>query len=209
VSTDDDNTAAMITDLATATNLIHAVARDTRSTAPELEAADLYTLGAVLDELTSTLAHIADQCAAATGNYPDGRILRDDSDTHDPAARGAEAADHLHQTSRHLNAANEDARRSTPPSATWAPRCSDDLSKQCGRGDGCRYGPLRRRHRVVSASTPNGAHLRDRSFGCENRRQYPSSPRNSTADSPRSRVFAAQARRDRHGVLTRGTIAVR
>jgi len=39
VSTDDDNTAAMVTDLATATNLIHAVARDTRSTAPELEAA--------------------------------------------------------------------------------------------------------------------------------------------------------------------------
>jgi len=70
VSTDDDDTAAMITALATATNLIHAAARDARSTAPELEAADLYTLGAVLDELTSTLAHIADQCAAATGNYP-------------------------------------------------------------------------------------------------------------------------------------------
>jgi len=70
------------------------VARDARSTAPELEAADLYTRGAVLDELTSTLAHINDQCAAATGNYPDGRILRDDTDTetdtdtdtHDPAA---------------------------------------------------------------------------------------------------------------------------
>jgi len=113
VSTDDDNTAAMVTDLATATELIHAVARDARSTAPELEAADLSTLGAVLDELTSTLAHISDQCAAATGNYPDGRILRDDTDTdtHDPTARCAEAADHLHQTSRHLNAANEDARR--------------------------------------------------------------------------------------------------
>jgi len=139
------------------------VARDARSTAPELEAADLYTLGAVLDELTSTLAHIADQCAAATGNYPDGRILREDTDTHDPAARGAEAADHLHQTSRHLQAANEDARRSTPPSATWAPRCNYDPAIPDGRGDGCRYGPLRRRHRVVSASTPNGAHLRDRS----------------------------------------------
>ena len=113
MSTDDDNTAAMVTDLATAAQLIRGVARDARSTALELEAADLYTLGAVLDELTSTLAHIADQCAAATGNYPDGRILRDDTDTdtHDPAARCAEAADHLHQVSRHLAAANEEARR--------------------------------------------------------------------------------------------------
>ena len=111
MSTDDDNTAVMVTDLATAAELIRAVARDARSTAPELEAADLHTLGAVLDELTSTLAHISDQCAAATGNYPDGRILRDDTDTHDPTARCAEAADHLHQTSRHLHAANEEARR--------------------------------------------------------------------------------------------------
>ncbi len=111
MSTDDDNTAAMVTDLATAAELIRAVARDARITAPELEAADLYTLGAVLDELTSTLAHIADQCAAATGNYPDGRLLRDDTDTHDPAARCAEAADHLHQVNQHLAAANEEARR--------------------------------------------------------------------------------------------------
>jgi len=59
VSTNDDNTAAMITDLATATNLIHAVARD----------------------------------------------------THAPAARCAEAADHLHQVNQHLHAANEEARR--------------------------------------------------------------------------------------------------
>jgi len=117
VSTDDDNTAAMVTDLATATELIHAVAREAGITAPELEVADLYTLGAVLDELTSTLAHITEQCAAATGNYPDGRILRDDTatdtatDTHDPAARCAEAADHLHQVNQHLAAANEEARR--------------------------------------------------------------------------------------------------
>jgi len=111
MSTNDDNTAQLVSDLATATELIHAVARDARSTAPELEAADLYTLGAVLDELTSTLAHISDQCAAATGNYPNGRTLREDTDTHDPAARCAEAADHLHQVSRHLNAANEEARR--------------------------------------------------------------------------------------------------
>ncbi len=111
VSTDDDDTAAMVTELSAATDLIHAVAREARSTAPDLAAGDLYTLGAVLDELTSTLAHIADQCAAQTGNYPDGRILRDDTDTHDPAARCAEAADHLHQVSRHLSAGNEEARR--------------------------------------------------------------------------------------------------
>jgi len=111
VSTNDDNTAQLVSDLATATELIHAVARDARSTALELEAADRDTLGAVLDELTSTLAHIAEQCAAATGNYPDGRILRDDTDTHDPTARCAEAADHLHQVNQHLAAANEEARR--------------------------------------------------------------------------------------------------
>lgn len=49
--------------------------------------------------------------AAQTGNYPDGRILRDDTGTHDPAARCAEAADHLQQVSRHLHAANEKARQ--------------------------------------------------------------------------------------------------
>ncbi len=59
MSTDDDNTAAMVTDLATATELIYAVARD----------------------------------------------------THAPAARCAEAADHLHQVNQHLHAANEEARR--------------------------------------------------------------------------------------------------
>jgi len=111
VSTDDDDMAAMVTDLSAATDLIHAVARDARSTAPDLAAGDLYTLGAVLDELTSTLAHITDQCAAQTGNYPDGRILRDDTDTHDRAARCAEAADHLHQVSQHLQAANQAARQ--------------------------------------------------------------------------------------------------
>jgi len=111
VTTDDDSTAAMVTDLAAATELIHAVAREVRATAPDLEAADLYTLGSTLDELTSTLARITDQCAAQTGNYPDGRILRDDTDTHDPAARCAEAADHLHQVSRHLHDANQAARQ--------------------------------------------------------------------------------------------------
>jgi len=111
VSTDDDDTAAMVTDLATATDLIRAVARDSRIMARELEAADLSTLGAVLDELTSTLAHISDQCAAATGNYPDGRILRDDTVTTPLPPRCAEAADHLHQVNQHLNAANEEARR--------------------------------------------------------------------------------------------------
>lgn len=45
VDADDDDTAVMVTDL---------------STAPELQAADLYTLGAALDELTSTLAYASD-----------------------------------------------------------------------------------------------------------------------------------------------------
>ena len=111
MSTNDDDTAVMVTDLSAATDLIHATAREARATAPDLEAADLYTLGSTLDELTNALAHITDQCAAATGNYPDGRILRDDTDTHDPAARCAEAADHLHQVNQHLAAANEEARR--------------------------------------------------------------------------------------------------
>jgi len=53
VSTNDDNTAQLVTDLATATELIYAVARD----------------------------------------------------THAPAARCAEAADHLHQVNQHLHAA--------------------------------------------------------------------------------------------------------
>ncbi len=34
MSTDEDNTATMVTDLATATELIHAVAREAGSTAP-------------------------------------------------------------------------------------------------------------------------------------------------------------------------------
>jgi len=38
-------------------------------------------------------------------------VLSDDSDTHDPAARCAEAADHLHQVAHHLGAANEVARQ--------------------------------------------------------------------------------------------------
>ncbi len=111
MSTDDDNPAPMVSDLAAVTDRIHAVARQVRATAPELEVADLYTLGATLDELTSTLAHITTECAAHTGRYPQGRILRDDTDTHDPTARCAEAADDLHQVSQHLRAAHEEARK--------------------------------------------------------------------------------------------------
>jgi len=110
VSTDDDM-AGVVTDLVAATELIHAVAREVRSTAPKLEAVDFYTLGGTLDELTATLARITDQCAAQTGNYLDGRMLREDSGTRDPAARCAEAADQLHQVSRHLQAANQEVRR--------------------------------------------------------------------------------------------------
>ena len=68
--------------------------------------ADLYSLGATLDELTSALAHITDQCADQARRYPEGRILRDDSDFYDSAVRCAEAAAHLRQVSRYLNLAN-------------------------------------------------------------------------------------------------------
>lgn len=111
MSTDDVDTAGLVIDLAAATELIHAAAREARRTAPDLQAADLYTLGAVLDGLTAILARITDQCAAQAGNYPDGRSLRDDSGSHDPAARCAEAADHLHQVSQHLLAANAQVRQ--------------------------------------------------------------------------------------------------
>lgn len=111
MSTDDGSTAPMVVDLASATEIIHAVAREAQSAAPKLEAADLYRLGATLDELTSALAHIVEQCAAQTGGYPVDRILRDDGETHDPAARCAEAAEHLHQLSQHCQAANEAARQ--------------------------------------------------------------------------------------------------
>lgn len=130
MSTYEDTTAAMVTDLATATELIHAVAREARSTAPEFEAADLYSLGAVLDELTSTLAHISDQCATHVANYPHGRILRDDTGTHNPAARCAEAAD---TCTRPVDAS---PMPTTPPASTTSPsgtsvsRCSGDLAGQ-------------------------------------------------------------------------------
>ena len=86
---------SMFTDLAAA-ELVPAVAREVCAVAPDLEVDDLYTLGATLDELTSSLAHISDQCASHVGTYLHGRILRDDTNTHDPDARCAEAADHLH-----------------------------------------------------------------------------------------------------------------
>jgi len=106
VSTDDDM-AGVVTDLVAATELIHAVAREVRSTAPKLEAVDFYTQGGTLDELPASLAPIT----AQTGNYSDGRMLREDSDPRDPAVRCAEAADRLHRVSRHPQAANQEVRR--------------------------------------------------------------------------------------------------
>jgi len=49
VSTNDEDTAAMVTDRSAATDLVHAIAREVRSTAPGCEAGDLYTLGAGTD----------------------------------------------------------------------------------------------------------------------------------------------------------------
>ncbi len=58
MDTDGDTTAPMVTDLAAAIELVHAVAREVRSTAPDLDGGPLHP-GATLDELTSTPAHIA------------------------------------------------------------------------------------------------------------------------------------------------------
>jgi len=106
----DDETAMVMSDLGTATELVRSVARRARSMAPTLDAADLSTLGSILDELTSTLAYLTNQCAKHTERYPTGRILRDDT-TQDPAARCAQAAEYLHQMSQHLLAANAVARQ--------------------------------------------------------------------------------------------------
>ena len=61
--------------------------------------------------MTRVLANVAISSAVQVAQLPAGRLLSDDSDTHDPAARCAEAADHLHQVAHHLGAANEAARQ--------------------------------------------------------------------------------------------------
>jgi len=70
-----------------------------------------YTLGATLDELTRALATLVTTCSTQVSGLSAGAVLRDDSGTRDPAARCAEAADHLHQVAQHLDAANQAARQ--------------------------------------------------------------------------------------------------
>jgi len=64
-----------------------------------------------LDEVTRVLANVAISCAVQVAQLPAAGVLSDDSDTHDPAARCAEAVDHLHQVAHHLGAANEAVRQ--------------------------------------------------------------------------------------------------
>jgi hypothetical protein len=73
------------------------------------DAQDFDTLGGALDEVTRVLANVAISCAVQVAQLPAAGGLSDDSDTHNPAARCAEAADHLHQVAHHLGAANEAA----------------------------------------------------------------------------------------------------
>ncbi len=108
---EEDTPAELITVLTEAGERIRRTVRGSGEAGPPLGVEDLYTLGGVMDELTRTLAGVMTRCATEVGAYPNTRILRDDSGTHDPAARCAEAADHLHELSQHLHAANEAARR--------------------------------------------------------------------------------------------------
>jgi len=64
-------------------------------------------LGGALDEVTRVLANVAISGAVQVAQLPAAGAFSDDSDTHDPTARCAEAADHLHQVAHHLGAANE------------------------------------------------------------------------------------------------------
>ncbi len=109
--TDDDNTAPGVVDFASATDISHAAARDVSATAPGLEVADLDRVGATVDELTSTLAHVAEPCATPMGRHLVGRSVREDTEIHDHAGRGAGAGGHPHQMSQHRQAAKEAARQ--------------------------------------------------------------------------------------------------
>lgn len=107
--TDDDNTAPGVVDFASATDISHTTARDVSATAPELEVAELDRVGATMDELTSTPAHVAEPCATSMGRHLVGRSVREDTGTHDHAGRGAGAGGHPHQMSKHCQAAKEAA----------------------------------------------------------------------------------------------------
>jgi len=94
-----------------ASELLRRAFRDTAGTLRLPDTEDLDTLGGALDEVTRVLANVAISGAVQVAQLPAAGVLSDDSDTHDPAARCAEAADHLHQVAHHLGAANEAVRQ--------------------------------------------------------------------------------------------------
>jgi len=94
-----------------ASELLRRASRETAGTMRLPDAPDFDTLAGALDEVTRVLANVAISCAVQVAQLPAASVLSDDSDTHDPAARCAEAADHLHQVAHHLGAANEAARQ--------------------------------------------------------------------------------------------------
>jgi len=94
-----------------ASELLRRASRETAGTMRVPDAQDFDTLGGALDEVTRVLANVAISCAVQVAQLPAASVLSDDSDTHDPAARCAKAADHLHQVAHHLGAANEAARQ--------------------------------------------------------------------------------------------------
>jgi len=97
--------------VAAASEVLRQAVRETTATMQSPDTEDLYTLGATLDELTRALAQVVTTCSTQVAGLAGGAVLRDDSGTRDPAARCAEAADHLHQVAQHLDAANQAARQ--------------------------------------------------------------------------------------------------
>jgi len=97
--------------VAAASEVLRQAVRENTATMQSPDTEDLYTLGATLDELTRALATLVATCSTQVAGLSGGAVLRDDSGTRDPAARCAEAADHLHQVAQHLDAANQAARQ--------------------------------------------------------------------------------------------------
>jgi len=94
-----------------ASELLRRASRDTAGTLRLPDTEDLSTSAGALDEVTRVLANVAVSCAVQVAQLPAAGVLSDASDIHNPAARCAEAADHLHQVAHHLGAANEAVRQ--------------------------------------------------------------------------------------------------
>lgn len=111
VAVSDEQPDEPIAAIVQASELLRRAFRDTAETLRLPDTEDLDTLGGALDEVTRVLANVAISCAVQVAQLPAAGVLSDDSDTHDPAARCAEAVDHLHQVAHHLGAANEAVRQ--------------------------------------------------------------------------------------------------